>query len=100
MTSLHVAHLLDRALAAQALLEERGREVEDEWQYVTDLVAAWRARLEAVRATRADEAASDETAAAVEAVAAECALIEDPHRAIDWLSTMPQVVLAALGERT
>ena len=25
--------------------------------------------------------------------------IADPHRAIDWLSTFPQVVLLALGER-
>ena len=24
--------------------------------------------------------------------------ISDPHRAIDWLSTFPQVVLLALGE--
>jgi hypothetical protein len=23
--------------------------------------------------------------------------IEDPHRAIDWLSTFPQVVLVAVG---
>ena len=29
----------------------------------------------------------------------EAGLIEDPHRAIDWLSTFPQVVLAAIGER-
>ena len=27
------------------------------------------------------------------------AAITDPHRAIDWLSTYPQVVLIALGER-
>jgi hypothetical protein len=27
------------------------------------------------------------------------ARIDDPHRAIDWLSTFPQVVLVALGER-
>ena len=29
----------------------------------------------------------------------EARLISDPHRAIDWLSTLPQVVLVALGER-
>ena len=28
----------------------------------------------------------------------EIGLITDPHRAIDWLSTFPQVVLLALGE--
>ena len=30
---------------------------------------------------------------------AEVGLITDPHRAIDWLSTFPQVVLLAAGER-
>ena len=29
----------------------------------------------------------------------EVALISDPHRAIDWLSTFSQVVLVAIGER-
>jgi hypothetical protein len=29
---------------------------------------------------------------------AEASSIADPHRAIDWLSTLPQVALAALGE--
>lgn len=28
----------------------------------------------------------------------EAGRITDPHRAIDWLSTLPQVALAALGE--
>jgi hypothetical protein len=36
--------------------------------------------------------------AAVERAAAETALIADPHRAIDWLSTFPQLVLFALDE--
>jgi hypothetical protein len=27
------------------------------------------------------------------------AALDDPHRAIDWLSTFPQVLLIALGER-
>ena len=31
--------------------------------------------------------------AALAALAAEVAAIDDPHRAIDWLSTFPQVVL-------
>ena len=38
------------------------------------------------------------TSAAVDRAIAEIGLIADPHRAIDWLSTFPQVVLLALGE--
>jgi hypothetical protein len=37
--------------------------------------------------------------AAVARAVGEARLISDPHRAIDWLSTLPQVVLVALGER-
>jgi hypothetical protein len=36
--------------------------------------------------------------AAVDAAIAEIDAIADPHRAIDWLSTFPQVVLLALGD--
>ena len=76
-----------------------GEEVDDEWQYVQDLADAWRDRLDVVEAGRSDEALLPERGAAVERVCAEAGLIEDPHRAIDWLSTFPQVLLAALGER-
>jgi hypothetical protein len=37
--------------------------------------------------------------AAIVLLADEAARITDPHRAIDWLSTLPQVALASLGER-
>lgn len=100
MTTPRIADLIDSALAAETALEERAGEVEQEWQYVTDLAGAWRARLDAVRAARSDEPAPDGAAEAVAEAVAESARIEDPHRAIDWLSTLPQVVLAALGERT
>jgi hypothetical protein len=100
VTGQTLADVLDRALAAEAALQERGFEVEDEWQYVTDLGGAWRLRLEAVMAARGGELADSTIVAAVDAVVDEAALIEEPHRAIDWLSTLPQVVLAALGERT
>jgi hypothetical protein len=100
VTAPRLADVLDRAIAAESALEERGTEVADEWQYVTDLAGAWRARLAAVRSARGDEPAPTGSDEAVDAVVAEAALIEDPHRAIDWLSTLPQVVLAALGERT
>ncbi len=43
--------------------------------------------------------ASDEASEAVDRAIDEIGRIEDPHRAIDWLSTFPQVVLLALGER-
>lgn len=79
-------------------LGELGEDVEDEWQYVQDLVAAWRARLEAVGNGRDDEPLARERATAVARAVGEASLIADPHRAIDWLSTLPQVALIALGE--
>ena len=36
-------------------------------------------------------------AAAIDRAIEEIDLITDPHRAIDWLSTFPQVVLLAPG---
>jgi hypothetical protein len=36
---------------------------------------------------------------AVDRVIEEALLVTDPHRAIDWLSTLSQVVLVALDER-
>ena len=44
------------------------------------------------------EPASDEISTAVDRAIEEIAQIADEHRAIDWLSTFPQVVLLALGE--
>ena len=90
--------VIDRALEAYASLAELGEEIEDEWSYVNDLAEAWRARLTDLADRRAAEPVSDAVAAALDRAAAEIALIEDPHRAIDWLSTYPQVVLLALGE--
>jgi len=49
-------------------------------------------------AARGGEVLTPAAAAAIERAAAETALIADPHRAIDWLSTFPQVVLFALDE--
>ena len=93
-----VQDAIDRALGAMAALAERGETIEDEWQYVTDLAAAWRARLEEVAAARGTEAIPDAIAQAVDRAGVEAESIEDPHRAIDWLSTLPQVTLVALGE--
>jgi len=89
------------ALAIDGLfaLGALGEDVEEEWQYVQDLVEAWRDRLELVGATRGDEALDAPRGTAVARIVDEAALIDDPHRAIDWLSTLPQVALIALGER-
>ena len=92
------AELIDLTVAAHARLAEVGEAVAEEWQYIQDLRAAWHARLAEVRATRGTEAASTEAGAAIERLADEAARISDPHRAIDWLSTLPQAALLALGE--
>jgi hypothetical protein len=49
---------------------------------------------------RAGEALDDASHAAIDAAIDEIGRIEDPHRAIDWLSTFPQVTLLAVGERS
>jgi hypothetical protein len=95
-----VADCIARALEGFDALTITAEPVEDEFQYVTDLGTVWRGRLAAVVTARGDEAAPEGTFEAVEALVAEAALIDDPHRAIDWLSTLPQVALVALGEST
>jgi hypothetical protein len=89
-----------RALDAYAILTELGEEVEDEWTYVDDLSTAWRNRLEDLATTRRGEPVDDAIRTAIDQAALEAGRITDPHRAIDWLSTFPQVVLVALGERS
>jgi hypothetical protein len=93
-----IGDCLARALASFDDLAARAGAVDDEWQYVTDLGTVWRARLRAVAEARGSEPADAETAAAFQALMAEAQRVEDPHRAIDWLSTLPQVALAAIGE--
>ena len=90
---------IDRALGAYSSLTELGEEVEDEWTYVDELSEAWRERLGEVAAERGHDPLSEEAGTAVDRAIAEVGLITDPHRAIDWLSTFPQVVLLATGER-
>jgi hypothetical protein len=90
---------LARALDAYAALADLGEEIEDEWTYVNDLSAAWRERMEAVASAGHGRPIDPTAAAAIEGAVAEIGRIEDPHRAIDWLSTYPQVVLLAVGER-
>ena len=98
MSPATVAEAIERALSAYAGLAELGEGIEDEWSYVNDLASAWRDRLESVAAARPDAALDVATEAAIDRAIDEIARITDPHRAIDWLSTFPQVTLLALGE--
>lgn len=94
-----VADLIRDVLVAYDSLTSLGEDVEDEWTYVNDLSTAWRERLDAASAERGDDVADPRVVAAVERLVEEVGSISDPHRAIDWLSTYPQVVLVALGEQ-
>jgi hypothetical protein len=93
-----IGDCLASALAAFDDLAGRAEGVDDEWQYVTDLGTVWQARLRAVADARGGDPATPEQATAVAVLVAEAGRVEDPHRAIDWLSTLPQVALAAIGE--
>lgn len=97
--STTVDDVVTRALEAYEALAGLGEDVEDEWSYVTELSGAWRDRLDEVVASRGGDMVPPEVEAAVDAACAEIGRLTDPHRAIDWLSTFPQVVLIALGER-
>ena len=87
--------VIDRALDAYAGLTTLGESIEDEWSYVNDLADAWRDRLAEVADDRRARPAPRDTSIAVDRAIHEIEKIEDPHRAIDWLSTFPQVVLLA-----
>jgi hypothetical protein len=82
---------VERAAVAYEGLAELAETVEDEWQYVNDLVDAY------LPSIRALGAGSVQAEAAVDEAIAEIALIVDPHKAIDWLSTFPHIVALALG---
>ena len=93
-----VDDVLVRILAAIDSLAEVGETIEDEWQYVQDLSRTYRADL--TEATRADPRPVDPiTVRAIDLLIDEAGRIADPHRAIDWLSTFPQVARLALDTR-
>ena len=96
---LTVADAIAAAGPAYEALAALAEEVDDEWSYVTDLSAAWTARLDEVATERAGDPAGPGVEAAIAALTAEAGRIDDPHRAIDWLSTFPQVLLVAVGEQ-
>jgi len=89
------AEVIERAAAAYESLADLAETVEDEWQYVTDLRAAYGPAIE----TLAEAAAPlpPGAAEAVDEAIAEIGLINDPHRAIDWLSTFPHVIALAVS---
>lgn len=91
-----IREVIDRAADAYASLGELGEQIEDEWSYVTDLTEAWRARLDEVVTARGGDTAPDRAMAAIDRAIDEIGRISDPHRAIDWLSTFPQIVLLAV----
>ena len=93
-----VADCITRALEGFDALLLTAEPVEEEFQYVADLSTVWRGRLSAVTTARGEEADDPAVETAMDALVAEAQSIEDPHRAIDWLSTLPQVALAAIGE--
>lgn len=93
------AELIDRIAAGHGRLADAAEAVAEEWQYIQDLRAGWGARFAEVRATRGREPAAEAAELAVARLVDEAARISDPHRAIDWLSTLPQATLLALGER-
>ena len=94
-----VATAVNDVVAGLDRLSELGEEIEDEWTYVTELAAAWRERLAEVVAGRGDAEIDEATRTAIDLAIEEADLVRDPHRAIDWLSTLPQVVLVALAEQ-
>jgi hypothetical protein len=98
MSSATVAEAIERVLSAYAELTELGEDIEDEWSYVNDLASAWRDRLDLAAIERAGQPVDTVVDAAIDRAIDEVGRITDPHRAIDWLSTFPQVILLALGE--
>ncbi|MGH2464261.1 MAG: hypothetical protein ACRDGI_02270 [Candidatus Limnocylindrales bacterium] len=92
-----IGGLLASAIATEDALAELGERIEDEWSYVNDLREAWTDRLDEVAAAVTGlRPAPPEIVEAIELAIDEARLIRDPHRAIDWLSTFPQVVLLAV----
>ncbi len=93
-----VATVLAAARAGYDELYAVAEAIEDEWPDTDALARAWNDRFDEVEAARGSQLVGSVAVTAVETLVAEASRIDDPHRAIDWLSTYPQVVLLALGE--
>ena len=98
MDATKIGALLEAAIAAEEALGDLGESIEDEWSYVNDLRQAWIDRLAEVAAGPLGERTAEPALIdAIELAIDEAGRVRDPHRAIDWLSTLPQVVLLAAG---
>ncbi|HEX7591790.1 MAG TPA: hypothetical protein VF375_07550 [Candidatus Limnocylindrales bacterium] len=91
------AEVVERAAEAYSTLAELAETIEDEWQYVTDLVDLYLPGIRSLAEPVPRRVLAAAQVAAVDEAIAEIGLITDPHRAIDWLSTFPHVVGLALG---
>ena len=91
------ADVAARAAEAYQALADLAESVEDEWQYVTDLVDSYLPSIGGLAGVDPGRALAAEAVEAVDEAIAEIALITDPHKAIDWLSTFPHLVALALG---
>jgi hypothetical protein len=85
-----------RAATAYRALADLAETIEDEWQYVTDLVDVYLPGIQGLAGAGPERLGIEQVEAVDEAIA-EIGLISDPHKAIDWLSTFPHVVGLALG---
>jgi hypothetical protein len=86
--------LLDAVIAAEDALADLGESIDADWSYVNDLRQAWTDRLAEVASGPAGRRpANSFVVEAIELAIDEAGLVSDPHRAIDWLSTLPQIVL-------
>jgi hypothetical protein len=89
--------VIGRAVDAYRALADLAETVEDEWQYVTDVVDAYTRNLLALASSGGARPLTEEEVAAVDEAIAEIGLITDAQKSIDWLSTFPNVVALALG---
>ena len=95
-----VADLAREALAAYEDLLSLAEEIEDEWMFVFALSSAWQELICELVDERGAQSTTALEAAAISRAVDEIGRISDPHRAIDWLSTFPQIVLVTLGQRS
>ena len=95
-----VGDLAREALAAYEDLLGLAEEIEDEWMYVNDLSTAWQERIGELVDEQGAQSTTALEEAAIRRAVEEIGRISDPHRAIDWLSTFPQIVLVTLGRRS
>jgi len=94
-----VATVLSHARDGYAKLLAVAETIEDEWSETNELATAWQDRFDVLESARGTEPVDDRIGGAIDALVGEAATIDDPHRAIDWLSTFPQVLLIAFGEQ-